>query len=160
MLHLTGSFVQDKILSRSPQKFANVSGNRLLTRAALIGAATVRERSLRDTRVYLRNGVLSYLSKQAKYDAGCRTCQADSREILLTACSLSATFAPGCCFCNICHEKRRTSQSEPAGTRNHGHSLPPGARHCRGDPSGNGRSAHLFGCAREAPCARREGPHT
>jgi hypothetical protein len=46
-------------LSTPFQKFANVSRNRLLTRAAPIGAATVRERSSRDTRPYLRNSVLS-----------------------------------------------------------------------------------------------------
>src|ERR1039458_4048990 len=47
-------------LSRLLQKFANVFENRLLTRAALIGATTLRERSLRNTRLYLRNGVLRW----------------------------------------------------------------------------------------------------
>src|SRR5664279_3198936 len=41
------------------QKFANVSDNRSLTVAALIGAPTVREGLHQDTRPYLRNGVLS-----------------------------------------------------------------------------------------------------
>jgi len=40
------------------QKFANVSDNRSLTVAALIGAPTVREGLHQDTRPYLRNGVL------------------------------------------------------------------------------------------------------
>jgi hypothetical protein len=47
------------ILSTPLEKFANVSNNRLLTRAARIGAATVRERLLLNTGSYLRSGVLS-----------------------------------------------------------------------------------------------------
>ena len=46
-------------LSMSFRKFADVSRHRLLTRAALIGASTVREWSSRNTLAYLRNRVLS-----------------------------------------------------------------------------------------------------
>ena len=58
-------------------KFTDVSRDRLLTRAALIGAATVRERSFRNTRPYLRNHVLSYSSSACQNDhkpAGQRQC--------------------------------------------------------------------------------------
>ena len=46
-------------LSTRIRNYGDVSGNRLLTRAALIGAATVRERLPLNTTAYLRNGVLS-----------------------------------------------------------------------------------------------------
>ena len=49
-------------LSTRIRNCGDVSGSRLLTRAALIGAATVRERSPRITTAHLRNGVLSLLA--------------------------------------------------------------------------------------------------
>src|ERR1039458_9731151 len=47
------------------QEFARVSPDRLLTRAAPIGAATVRERSSWNTIPYIRNAVLSLLALTA-----------------------------------------------------------------------------------------------
>jgi hypothetical protein len=49
-----------ELLSTRVRNYGDASGKRLLTRAALIRAATVRERSPLDTEVYLRNGVLSH----------------------------------------------------------------------------------------------------
>ena len=68
-LILTGRFVS---LSTPLRKFANVSDNRLLTRAARIGAATVRERLLLNTWSYLRSGVLSLCVAAAAFGAETR----------------------------------------------------------------------------------------